>query len=325
MDAALQRHGGREGRARGLGALPRGRSGREEHSRERHIGRADQDLGGVGHRRLPLHPQMERAQCSAAPQRDDRGGRRHRGLFPVRPVARGDRGDPPRRCRLSHRRNEAPGRARHRRRARSEAKVADSLDARHLLRAPRVDRLERATAPARSPRRAAEPGRPRASGSLRRNPARSARPRWPLAARPRLRVEPARSRARDHGIDARDARTGARRLPRRRAACRDFVRRVGRPDLCRRAGARQGRRRPGANPTSGAFCRPAAKATRSSTVRLRAWHETVDTDTVVAAHGGTARALIAHLAIAAPDDATHYSIDQGVVYVFAGNTVARYG
>ena len=42
-------------------------------------------------------------------------------------------------------------------------------------------------------------------------------------------------------------------------------------------------------------------------------------DTVVAAHGGTARALIAHLAIAPPDDATHYSIDQGVVYVFAGN------
>ena len=60
------------------------------------------------------------------------------------------------------------------------------------------------------------------------------------------------------------------------------------------------------------------------TVRLRAWYETVDTDTVVAAHGGTARALIAHLAIAAPDDATHYSIDQGVVYVFSGNAVARY-
>ena len=57
---------------------------------------------------------------------------------------------------------------------------------------------------------------------------------------------------------------------------------------------------------------------------MRAWHETVDRDTVVAAHGGTARALIAHLAIAPPEDATHYSIDQGVVYVFAGGGLARY-
>jgi broad specificity phosphatase PhoE len=46
---------------------------------------------------------------------------------------------------------------------------------------------------------------------------------------------------------------------------------------------------------------------------------------VVAAHGGTARALIAHLAIVPPDDATHYAIDQGVVYVFAGKELARYG
>ena len=73
------------------------------------------------------------------------------------------------------------------------------------------------------------------------------------------------------------------------------------------------------------FLPPGGESYAQLTVRLRAWHETVDTDTVVAAHGGTARALIAHLAITAPDDATHYSIDQGVVYVFAGNTVARYG
>ena len=72
------------------------------------------------------------------------------------------------------------------------------------------------------------------------------------------------------------------------------------------------------------FLPPGGESYAQLTVRLRAWHETVDTDTVVAAHGGTARALIAHLAIAAPDDATHYSIDQGVVYVFTGNAVARY-
>jgi len=39
----------------------------------------------------------------------------------------------------------------------------------------------------------------------------------------------------------------------------------------------------------------------------------------VAAHGGTARALIAHLALAPPEEAANYSIDQGVVYVFTGN------
>jgi broad specificity phosphatase PhoE len=72
------------------------------------------------------------------------------------------------------------------------------------------------------------------------------------------------------------------------------------------------------------FLPPGGESYAQLTVRLRAWYETVDTDTVVAAHGGTARALIAHLAIAAPDDATHYSIDQGVVYVFSGNAVARY-
>jgi broad specificity phosphatase PhoE len=73
------------------------------------------------------------------------------------------------------------------------------------------------------------------------------------------------------------------------------------------------------------FLPPGGESYAQLTVRLRAWHETVDADTVVAAHGGTARALIAHLAIAAPEDATHYSIDQGVVYAFAGNQLARYG
>ncbi len=78
------------------------------------LGRSDQDAGGVGHRRLPLHPQMERAQRADASHRVDRGGRRHRGLFPLRPVAWRDRRNPARRCRLPHRRHEASRRARHR-------------------------------------------------------------------------------------------------------------------------------------------------------------------------------------------------------------------
>jgi hypothetical protein len=36
------------------------------------------------------------------------------------------------------------------------------------------------------------------------------------------------------------------------------------------------------------------------------------------------RALIAHLGLAPPQDATYYSVDQGVVYVFAGSRLTRY-
>jgi broad specificity phosphatase PhoE len=61
------------------------------------------------------------------------------------------------------------------------------------------------------------------------------------------------------------------------------------------------------------------------TARVGAWYQTVARHTVVAAHGGTARALVAHLAIAPPQDATHYAIDQGVVYAFAAGGMARYG
>jgi broad specificity phosphatase PhoE len=59
-------------------------------------------------------------------------------------------------------------------------------------------------------------------------------------------------------------------------------------------------------------------------VRVGAWYRALERDTVVAAHGGTARALVAHLGIAPVEDATHHPIDQGVVYVFSGATLARY-
>ena len=47
-------------------------------------------------------------------------------------------------------------------------------------------------------------------------------------------------------------------------------------------------------------------------------------DMVVAAHGGVARGLIAHLGIAAPAAAPLVDIGQGVVYVFRGNAMTRY-
>ena len=73
------------------------------------------------------------------------------------------------------------------------------------------------------------------------------------------------------------------------------------------------------------FLPPGGESYAQVTLRIRKWYETVDRDTVVAAHGGTARALIAHLGLVPPEDATHYSIDQGVVYVFAGHVLGRYG
>jgi broad specificity phosphatase PhoE len=73
------------------------------------------------------------------------------------------------------------------------------------------------------------------------------------------------------------------------------------------------------------FRPPGGECYAQVTARVGAWCRTVEKDTVVAAHGGTARALVAHLAIAPPEDATHFPIDQGVVYVFAGGALARYG
>jgi broad specificity phosphatase PhoE len=72
------------------------------------------------------------------------------------------------------------------------------------------------------------------------------------------------------------------------------------------------------------FMPPGGESYAQVAVRIRRWYESLDRDTVVAAHGGTTRALIAHLGLAPPQDATHYSIDQGVVYVFSANGLARY-
>ena len=58
--------------------------------------------------------------------------------------------------------------------------------------------------------------------------------------------------------------------------------------------------------------------------RVAAWYAQLHANTVIAAHGGTARALVALLAIVPPEEAPHYPIDQGVVYVFAEDKIARY-
>src|SRR2546423_1546364 len=51
VDAALQRDGRCQGRTRSIGDVSRGRPWREKHSRQRDLGRADQDARGGRHRR----------------------------------------------------------------------------------------------------------------------------------------------------------------------------------------------------------------------------------------------------------------------------------
>ena len=58
--------------------------------------------------------------------------------------------------------------------------------------------------------------------------------------------------------------------------------------------------------------------------RVGEWYATLDRDAVVTAHGGTARALVGHLGIAAPEEAAHQPIEQGVVYRFADKQLTRY-
>jgi probable phosphoglycerate mutase len=72
------------------------------------------------------------------------------------------------------------------------------------------------------------------------------------------------------------------------------------------------------------FLPPRGESYAQLTRRVEAWYVRQNANTVVAAHAGTARALIAHLAIVPPEEAPHYPIDQGVVYVFAEDKIARY-
>jgi broad specificity phosphatase PhoE len=72
------------------------------------------------------------------------------------------------------------------------------------------------------------------------------------------------------------------------------------------------------------FRPPGGETYEEVAARVGAWYATLEKDTVVSAHGGTARAMIAFLGIAKPDQAVHQSVDQGVVYVFTSGTFARY-
>jgi broad specificity phosphatase PhoE len=72
------------------------------------------------------------------------------------------------------------------------------------------------------------------------------------------------------------------------------------------------------------FRSPEGETYAEVAVRVAAWHATLTRDTVVCAHGGTARALVAVLGVAPPEKAVHYPIEQGVVYLFKSASVRRY-
>ncbi len=72
------------------------------------------------------------------------------------------------------------------------------------------------------------------------------------------------------------------------------------------------------------FAPPGGESYRDLTSRISAWYAELKRDTVVAAHGGGVRALMAMFNLAPEEEATHTQIAQGVVYVFADGKMARY-
>jgi broad specificity phosphatase PhoE len=70
---------------------------------------------------------------------------------------------------------------------------------------------------------------------------------------------------------------------------------------------------------------PSGESYASVTLRMREWFDSLLADTVAVAHGGTMRALMVALGIAAPLEAAETPIGQGVVYVFSAGGLRKYG
>ena len=72
------------------------------------------------------------------------------------------------------------------------------------------------------------------------------------------------------------------------------------------------------------FLPPGGESYEMVSKRLHAWHRTLKRDTVVTAHGGTARGLYAALGIYEPATAPLVDIEQGVVYAIEDEKLTRY-
>ena len=59
-------------------------------------------------------------------------------------------------------------------------------------------------------------------------------------------------------------------------------------------------------------------------VRVRAWYDQLQTDTVAVAHGGTCRALMVSLGLETPASAAELYIQQGAVYVFREGRLEKF-
>ena len=73
------------------------------------------------------------------------------------------------------------------------------------------------------------------------------------------------------------------------------------------------------------FVPPGGESYAQVALRMREWYDALAGNTVVIAHGGTARALIAVLGIASAAEAPSVEIGQGIVYRFANGSMSRYG
>ncbi len=69
---------------------------------------------------------------------------------------------------------------------------------------------------------------------------------------------------------------------------------------------------------------PEGESYASVTRRVREWVDTLTGDTVAVAHGGTARALMVTLGVQTIAVAADLPIEQGAVYVFGPNGLAKY-
>ena len=72
------------------------------------------------------------------------------------------------------------------------------------------------------------------------------------------------------------------------------------------------------------FTPPGGESYREVAKRVAEWYATLTRDTVVIAHGGVGRSLMANFHILPEENATHAEVAQGVVYVFADDTMAQY-
>ena len=72
------------------------------------------------------------------------------------------------------------------------------------------------------------------------------------------------------------------------------------------------------------FVPPEGESYVSLQERVTTWYRDMKADSVVVAHGGTARALMAALGLLAPEMAADWTVAQGGVYVFSGGGVKEY-